>query len=144
MSGPVTKIRNLFPEFAPPKLNRTASVLSSSVLIVVAWITLLGFPCSTAKTLAIGPVLVTPGPGGPGRNTLLRKQAPPMITSCAALQSPSLGVTPSTTGARTLVLSVADVDRAFRTLVKGGMKNRLLSPSPNLVVSVAVPTPPHA
>src|SRR5262245_9864602 len=106
--------------------------------------TLLGFPCSTAKTLAIGPVLVTPGPGGPGRNTLLRKQAPPMITSCAALQSPSLGVTPSTTGARTLVLSVADVDRAFRTLVKGGMKNRLLSPSPNLVVSVAVPTPPHA
>src|SRR5512143_1170285 len=79
MSGPVTKIRNIFPALAGPRLKRAATVLSSSVLIDVAWITLLGFPCSTAKTFATGPVLVTGG--GPGKRTLLRKQAPPRITS---------------------------------------------------------------
>jgi hypothetical protein len=121
--GPVTKIRNVFPAFALPKLNNASIRLLLNTCTLDAWITLFGFPRSTANTLVTDPCG-------------MMKHAPLINRSCGTAQFPSLGVTENTTGALT-------PNAAVHTAVLVNAPNTLLSPLVNVVVTVNVPVPPQ-
>jgi hypothetical protein len=124
-AGPLTNIKNVFPAFTEPKLNNASTRFAFNTWNRVAWITLFGFPLSTANTDVTFAV--------PFGST---KHAPDINRSCAVEQSPSDGVTDITTGALT-PRSITHV------VVLVNAPNRLLSPAVNVVVNVRFANPPQ-
>lgn len=122
--GPLTKIRNVFPAFALPKLNRASISCAFKIWNATASIRVAGFARSNANTdVTFG----TP---------LIMKHAPDINRSCGTAQLPSDGVTENTTGA--LVPRLIE----HATVRVNGPK-MLLSPDENVVVTNTVPAPPQ-
>src|SRR5262245_34832285 len=93
--GPDTKIKNVFPALADPKLKSASTSVGLNTTNLVALTRLFGFPSSTANTdvtFVIGP----PCPASLG----IMKQNPEINRSCGLPQSAGpLGVADITTGA---------------------------------------------
>jgi hypothetical protein len=126
--GPLTKIRNVFPAFAVPKLKSASIRFGPNIWNAIAGITFAEFARSTANT----DVTFVIGPLGP----LIMKHAPVIIRSCGTAQLPSDGVAENTTGA-------LNPSGALHTTVLVNGPKMLLSPDVNVVVTVTVPVPPQ-
>jgi hypothetical protein len=122
--GPDTKIKNVFPLLALPKLNSASIRKLSMMKKVVALILVAQFALSSANTdVTFG----TP---------LMMKHAPVIRRSCGTPQLPDDGDTEKTIGA----LAPNAIGQAT---VLVNAPNTLLSPDENVVVTVTVPAPPQ-
>jgi len=135
--GPVTKITNVFPAFALPKLKCASSRFAFMIVKSCALIRFAGFATSTANTDVTVPIMFAdPGGFAPGTNCVNVKHAPVISTSCNRPHGPLDGVTEITTGAL-----VPNANEHVVVLVNA--PNTLLSPVENVVVIVIVDTPPQ-
>ncbi len=122
--GPCTKIRNVLPAFALPKLKNASKRFGLTRKNAVALILVAAFARSIANTdVTLGTPLIT-------------KHAPVINRSCDNAQLPFDGATEITTGAL-----VPNAIAQVTVLVNG--PNMLLSPSENVVVITIVPAPPQ-
>src|SRR5262249_57177196 len=98
--GPVTKITNVFPAFALPKLKCASSRFALMIVKSCALIRFAGFATSTANTDVTVPIMFA-DPGGvpPRTNCVDLKHGPVISTSCNRPHGPLDGVTEITTRA---------------------------------------------
>lgn len=130
--GPTTKITNVFPAFALPKLKCASNRFALMIVKSCAFIRLFRFVTSSANTDVTVPMMFGP----PATNCVNVKHAPVINTSCNTPQGPLDGVTDITTGAL-----VPNASGHVTVRVNG--PNTLLSPAVNVVVTVTVPGPPQ-
>ncbi|HST22110.1 MAG TPA: hypothetical protein VLR90_13385 [Blastocatellia bacterium] len=122
--GPCTKIKNVFPAFALPKVKNASIRVGFTRKKAVALILVAALARSIANTdVTLGTPLIT-------------KHAPVINRSCGNAQLPLDGDTEITTGAL-----VPNAIEQATVLVNG--PNMLLSPSENVVVTTIVPAPPQ-
>src|SRR5437868_4058250 len=130
--GPLTKIRNVLPAFAVPKLNNASIRFGLSITNLCACITLFGFAASTANT-----DVTFAAPFG------RMKHAPVMMMSCGFAQSTGPdGDAEITTGALRPRSSAHVVVRVNPPTCASTLK-MLLLPAVNVVTEVNVATPPQ-
>src|SRR5689334_6792065 len=128
---PCTKIRNVLPAFADPKLKNASIRFGFTTTNGFALIRFAGLPLSNANTDVTPPTIAPFAPG-----VVNVKHAPVINTSCATAQLPLDGVTEITTGALTPRFNA-------HTLVRVNAPKMLLSPAVNVVVTVTVAGPPQ-
>src|SRR5436853_3436021 len=129
--GPLTKIRNVLPAFAVPKLNNASIRFGLSITNLCACITLFGFAASTANTDVTFAVPF-------GR----MKHAPVMMMSCGFAQSTGPdGDAEITTGALRPRSSTHVVVRVNPPVVS--RLKMLLLPAVNVTVAFIVAKPPQ-
>jgi hypothetical protein len=117
--GPLTKIKNVLPAFADPKLKSASIRFAFKTTKLIAFTRLFGFPSSTANTDV---TLVVPFGS--------MKQNPEINRSCGLAQSSGpVGVVDFTTGA----LNPRSI---WHIVVRLNNPNRLLSPCVYVVVDV--------
>src|SRR5215471_17804322 len=131
--GPVTKITNVFPAFALPKLKCASSRFAFIIVKSCALILFAGFATSTANTDVTVPTMSA---DPIGMNCVNAKHGPVISTSCNLPHGPLDGVTDITTGAL-----VPNANEHVDVLVNS--PNTLLSPDVNVVVNTTDAGPPQ-
>src|SRR5581483_6126886 len=128
---PCTKIRNVFPAFAEPKLKNASIRFGFTTTNGAALIRFDGLPRSSANTDVTPPTIAPFAPG-----VVNEKHAPVIRMSCCTAQFPDDGIAEITTGALTPRFNA-------HTDVRVNAPKMLLSPAVNVVVTVTTAGPPQ-